>query len=123
MKKSSKTVYYFGIYLFFVSITLMVAPNFFLSNFMLPTTNEVWIRVVGVTVFSIAYYYIVAAKNNYTQLIQATVFVRFFVLFTFSCFVAMKLVSPIFISMGVIDFVAAIWTQIELNKEKKITTS
>lgn len=118
MLQSSKTIYYFGIYLFLVGITLMAAPNFFLSSFQLPPTNEVWIRVVGVLVFSLGYYYVVAAKNNFTPFIQATVYLRFFVLFAFTAFVFMKLVSPILLIMGVIDFLAAIWTQLVLIKEK-----
>lgn len=118
MLQSSKTIYYFGIYLFLVGITLMAAPNFFLSSFQLPPTNEVWIRVVGVLVFSLGYYYVVAAKNNFIPFIQATVYLRFFVLFAFTAFVFMKLVSPILLIMGVIDFLAAIWTQLVLIKEK-----
>lgn len=118
MLQSSKTIYYFGIYLFLVGITLMASPNFFLSTFQLPTTNEVWIRVVGVLVFSLGYYYVVAAKNNFIPFIQATVYLRFFVLFAFSAFVIMKLVSPILLSMSIIDFLAAIWTQLVLIKEK-----
>ena len=57
MTAASKSVYYFGLYLYLTGITLIFIPNLFLSTLGLPETHEVWIRVVGVLAMVIGFYY------------------------------------------------------------------
>ena len=47
MSNTAKSVFVFAIYLFLLGITLLVTPNVLLTLFAYPTTEEVWIRVVG----------------------------------------------------------------------------
>jgi hypothetical protein len=46
MSKSSLSVFVFGLYLAVLGIVLVVAPNFLLGMFFMPSSTEVWIRVV-----------------------------------------------------------------------------
>ena len=66
MSKAAFTVRAFGYYLIVLGITLVAIPNLLLGVFLMPATDEVWIRVVGVLLFNISVYYIYAAKSEAT---------------------------------------------------------
>lgn len=117
MTASAKSVYYFGFYLYVVGITLMIVPNFLLSTVQLPETNEVWIRVVGVLVLSLGYYYQRMGAGNITAMIRHTVAVRIFVFLTFAAFVLANYVLPILLLFGVVDLAGAVWTFMAIKKE------
>jgi hypothetical protein len=90
----------------------MVAPNALLAIFGLPATTEVWIRVVGMLVFLIGYYYIRASRNEKEMIkfYRWTVHARSSVVVFFIIFVAFGLVKPILILFGIVDLLAALWT-------------
>ena len=114
---ASKTVLYFGFYLYVTGITLLVAPNFLLSTFQLPTTEEVWIRVVGVLVTAIGFYYHQIGSKNITAMVPFTVVTRTFVFLSFTVFVLLKFVSPALMLFGVVDLLGAGWTWMALKKK------
>ncbi len=116
MSPVAKSVCYFGFYLYLVGITLIAVPNFLLSTLQIPTTNEVWIRVVGVLVFCIGYYYHKAGQNNINSFFIHTIPTRIFVFAAFVFFALMHYVSPLLIIFGAIDFAGAIWTLMALRK-------
>lgn len=118
MTASAKSVCYFGFYLYVVGITLMAAPNFLLSTLQLPATNEVWIRVVGVLVFCIGYYYHRAGAGNIHAFFIHTVPTRVFVFLSFCAFVLLNYVSPVLILFGAADLAGATWTWFALKKQK-----
>jgi hypothetical protein len=116
MNAAAKSVCYFGYYLYVLGLTLMISPNFLLATFGLPETTEVWIRVIGVLVVAIGFYYHRSGIENNTSLFKLTVPARIFVFLCFCVFVFMKLVAPVFILFGVIDLLGAIWTFVSLRK-------
>ena len=117
MSKTAKTIFYFGIYIILLGLILMVIPNVLLTIFTIPATTEVWIRVVGMLVFLLGYYYIRAARNEegMTKFFRWTVHTRSSVIVFFIIFVALGFVKPILILFGVIDLFGAIWTGITLR--------
>lgn len=118
MTAAAKSVCYFGFYLYVTGLTLIVMPNFLLTTLQLPATNEVWIRVVGVLVFCIGYYYHRAGAGNIHAFLKHTIPTRVFVFLAFSTFVLLKYVSPVLIVFGAVDFAGAVWTWMALKKEK-----
>lgn len=118
MSAAAKSVCYFGFYLYVVGITLIVAPNFLLSTLQLPTTSEVWIRVVGVLTLCIAYYYHRTGAGNISAFFKYTVTARIFVCLAFIAFVLLNYVSPLLIGFGIVDLAGALWTWMALKKEK-----
>lgn len=118
MTASAKSVCYFGYYLYVTGITLMVAPNFLLNALKIPTTNEVWIRVVGVLALALGYYYHRSGAGNLSAFFKFTVHARTFVFLAFCCFVLLNYVSPLLILFGVVDLAGAAWTWMALKKEK-----
>jgi hypothetical protein len=113
---AAKTVLYFGFYLYVVGLTLLVAPDFLLTTFQMPVTEEVWIRVVGVLVTAIGFYYHQIGSKNITPMLPLTVVTRAFVFLSFVVFVLLKFVSPMLIVFGVVDLLGAGWTCMFLKK-------
>ena len=64
MRKSAKTLFIFTIYLILLGTILMVVPNVLLVRITKVTTHEVWIRVVGMMMILLAFYYIQAARSE-----------------------------------------------------------
>ena len=93
--------------------------NLLLSLFKFPETNEVWIRVVGMLVFILGYYYFQASKSEIKKFFQWTVYGRTAVLIFFIVFVLLDFAPAILILFGFIDAVAALWTQLSLLSEKQ----
>ena len=119
MSKAALSMFVFGVYLILLSVILMVIPNALLAIFGLPATTEVWVRVVGMLLFLIAYYYIRASRNEKEMIsfYRWTVHARSSVIVFFIIFVAFGFVKPILILFGVVDLLAAIWTWKALRTE------
>ena len=118
MSNSARSVFVFGLYLAVLGIVLLVAPNFLLGMFFLPSTTEVWIRVVGMLVLLLAFYYTQAARKEMTDFFQWTVYVRSSVIVFFAAFVLLGFSSPPLILCGVVDLLGAIWTGLALRSSK-----
>ena len=58
MSKSARSIFVFSIYMFVLGLILIVIPNVLLNLFTLPETNEVWIRVVGMLILILGFYYL-----------------------------------------------------------------
>ena len=84
----------------------------------LDITRLVWIRVVGILVVILGFYYSTAARNELTPFLRATVIGRFTVLVCFVGFVVLGLAPPVLILFGVIDAVSAAWTGIALGADR-----
>jgi hypothetical protein len=119
MSKSARSVFVFSLYLFVLGIILVVIPNNLLDIFSVPRTNEVWIRVVGMLVLILGFYYFQASRNEIKIFLQWTVYVRIAVLLFFIAFVILGFAPPILILFGFIDAIAALWTQLSLRSEKQ----
>jgi steroid 5-alpha reductase family enzyme len=116
MTAAAKSVFYFGFYLYATGLALIFIPNKLLTAFQLPETTEVWIRVVGVLVLLIGFYYHQMGKQNFKPFYSLTVIARTVVCISFICFVLLKFVSPMIIPFGVIDLLGAVWTFFALKK-------
>jgi hypothetical protein len=73
MSPAARTVQLFGIYIFSVGVILIVIPNVLLGVFGIPSTDEPWIRMLGLVLLHLAGYYLVAARNELTVFFQASV--------------------------------------------------
>ena len=118
MSNSARSVFVFGLYLVVLGIVLVVAPNFLLGMFFMPSTTEVWIRVVGVLVLFMAFYYIQTARKGMTDFFKLTVYTRSSLVIFFAAFVLLGLASPPLILFGVMDLLGAIWTGLALRSAK-----
>jgi hypothetical protein len=120
MSQSAKSVYYFGFYLVFLGLTLLLQPNLLLGMFGLQLTNEVWIRVVGMLALALSVYYIVVGKSDHALFLKVTVIVRYSIIIFFVIFTLAGWVQPVIILFGVVDLLGAAWTYLLLKKEGKL---
>jgi hypothetical protein len=117
MSKAAKSMTVFGGYLLLLGLVLVLSPNTLLRVFRFAPTGEVWIRVVGMLVLVLAYYYWNAAGAGLTSFFRWSVAARSSVLLFFIAFVAAGLAPPTLILFGVIDIAGAAWTALALRAE------
>ena len=121
MSRAAKSVFFFGIYVLLLGAILVVAPNVLLKIFNIPETSEVWIRVVGMLVLIIGYYYVRAAINEegLTKFFRWTIYARSSVVVFFIVFVLLNYIKPTLILFGVFDLAGAIWTALALRSSTR----
>lgn len=115
MSNSARSVFVFGLYLAVLGIVLLVAPNVLLGMLFLPDATDVWVRVVGMLVLFLGFYYGQAARKNLTDFFQWTVYVRTTVIVFFTIFVLLGFANPPLILLAVVDLSGAIWTGLALR--------
>ena len=117
MSQAAKSLFVFGTYLCGLGLILLLVPNLMLQVFGVPPTNEVWIRINGMFVLCLSFYYVQAARNELTIFIRWTVWTRVAVIFFFAAFVLLVSAPKALLLFGVVDLLAAIWTWIALKKD------
>lgn len=123
MSRAAKSILVFGIYLFVLGTTLLVAPNLLLKLFGMPATTEVWIRVLGMVVGLLACYYVLVAREELTSFMRLSVYIRALPILFFVGFVMAEMVTPILILFGAIDLAGAAWTNKALQLDAKHSAS
>ncbi len=119
MQAASRSIRLFGIYILVLGFVLLLIPNEFLDFFGFPVTDEPWIRVVGILVSALGYYYLVAAKNEYLAFFRATVHGRLLLFVAFIALVALGIAKPMLLLFGGIDAAAGFWTWSALRADAK----
>lgn len=110
MSRAATSLFVFAIYLIGLGLILLLVPNFLFGLFGFPATSEIWIRVVGVLLLILAYYYILVSRAEFRPFMVATVYARASVIVFFAAFVLLNLAQPTLILFGAIDLLAAAWT-------------
>ena len=118
MSEAAKSLYIFGIYLAVLGLILLLIPNLILQFFGVPPTVEVWIRLNGMFVICLSFYYLQTARNELTDFIRWTVWTRAAVIFFFAAFVLLVSAPKALLWFGLIDLLAALWTWFALKKDK-----
>jgi len=118
MSKSALSIFVFGLYVAVVGIIMLVVPNFLLKTISRTSTTKVWIRVVGLLLLYLGFYYTQAARKEMTDFFRWTVYTRSTVIVFFATFVLLGFARPPMIMFGVIDLLGAIWTGLALRSPK-----
>jgi hypothetical protein len=117
MTHAAKSLLVFGIYLCGLGLLLLLVPNLILPLFGAPPTNEVWIRINGMLVLCLSFYYVQAARHGLTVFIRWTVWARVAVIIYFAAFVLLVSAPKALLLFGLIDLLAAVWTWLALKKD------
>jgi hypothetical protein len=118
MSRAAKSLFVFGIYLCGLGLTLLLIPNLILQLFGVPPTNEVWIRINGMFVLCLSFYYVQTARNELAIFIRWTVWARIAVIFFFAAFILLVSAPKALLLFGAIDLLAAIWTWRALKRDE-----
>jgi hypothetical protein len=119
MSSSAFSAKVFAVYLFLAGLTLVTVPNLLLSLLQIPSTPDVWIRVVGLVAFMIGVYAWVAASHEFKPFLVASVYTRFVVFVAFTTFALTGLGSPMIILFGLADLAGGIWTYSALRADAR----
>jgi hypothetical protein len=117
MSRSAMSVFVFSIYLYILGFVLVVTPDTLLRIFSFPEADGLWIRVVGMLVIILGFYYSHAARAELRPFFVWTVIGRTSVLLFFIAFVIAGLAPPALILFGAIDFAAAMWTLLAMRSD------
>ena len=117
MSRAGNSLLIFGIYLCGLGALLLLVPNLLLRLFGVPPTSEVWIRIMGMVVLCLSFYYVQAARNELTSFIRWTVWARAAVIIYFAAFVLLVSAPRALLIFGLIDLLAATWTWVALKKD------
>lgn len=115
MNNATTSIRVFAIYLLILGPLLVLAPALVLGLFGIPLPSDVWIRVVGVLVVALGYYYLKAAHAGLVPFYRATVAARVFVFASFLAFALLGLAPPTLVLFGSIDLAGAAWTALGLR--------
>ena len=115
MSRAARSLFVFGVYLVVLGLLLLLFPNLLLRVFGVPPTKEIWIRVNGMFVLCLAYYYIQTARHGLTTFIRWTVWGRAVVILFFAAFVLLAGAPRALLLFGLVDLLSAVWTFIALQ--------
>jgi len=110
MSPAARSMFVFSLYMFFVGLVLLIAPNLLLGIFGFPLAQDVWIRVVGLLAFLLGFYYLQAARAELRIFFTWTIPTRICVFVVFLAFVLMRMAAPALVIFGLVDLCAALWT-------------
>ncbi|HEY0545576.1 MAG TPA: hypothetical protein VGC91_09390 [Pyrinomonadaceae bacterium] len=111
-------MFVFGIYVCGLGLTLLLVPNLILQVFGVPPTREVWIRINGMFVLCLSFYYVQAARNELTIFIRWTIWTRVAVIIYLAAFILLASAPKVLLLFGLIDLLSAIWTWLALKKDE-----
>ena len=119
MSPSAQSIFFFGLYLFLLGILLVFLPNAVLGLVEIPPTNEVWIRLAGMLLLILGFFYVQAGRHNLVPFFQWTLVTRgvafFFVLGFWLC----GYISWLILAFWLGDLAGMIWTWTALRREKQ----
>lgn len=120
MSKSATSVFAAGVYHAVLGAVLVIDPNFLLNLLGFPVTSEIWVRVVGMTLFALAFYDIRAAQSEMVDFFRWTVLARLPAMVCFALFVLVGFAKPAFMVFGVVELLGALWTALALRSPKAV---
>lgn len=115
---ATMTIRAFGYYLLAQGLTLLLAPNILLGFAHLPATNEPWIRLLGIALLALSWYYLMAAKSQLIPFYAWTVQVRIAQFIIFLGLILFAHISPIFLAFSGFELLTALWTAWALRREQ-----
>ncbi len=118
MSKAAKSVFVFGIYILVVGTTLMIMPNTLLDLSGLELATDVWVRITGMLIAILGFYYTLCAKQEITYFFKLSVIGRIVPSVVFTIFVLLGFANWQLILFSTIDISCAIWTAMALRSSK-----
>ena len=116
MSRAAKSVLAFAGYMLLLGASLALAPDAMLAFFAIPPAPEPWVRLLGVLVLCLAYYYVEAARRESGWFMRACVHGRAFVAACIVALIALGLAPVQLLLFATIDAAGALWTRIALRR-------
>ncbi len=121
MNQSTLSMLVFAIYMAILSIAFVLIPAPFVTFFGFATPDPLWIRIFGVVLGILAFYYLMAIREQAFRFYYWTSLGRLALLPAFAVFVAAGIAPWIALLFGLFESGCAIWTGIALRREGVLT--
>lgn len=119
MSNSSISVIVFGFYMLGQGLILFFAPNFLMNLFEMPTALDHWVRVVGIALIVLAFYYIQASLLDLRKFFKLTLVGRTIQLVLFFLLVAIYQAPILLIGFATLEFFSGVWTFLALRADER----
>lgn len=118
MSASAKSIFYFGIYLALIGFLLIFAPNLLLPLLGVAETREIWIRLAGMLLVFLGFFYTQSARAGFTPFFRWTLLTRFLAFFFVLAFVVWGGAPWVMLVFWLGDLAGALWTLWALRQER-----
>jgi len=108
-------------FLLITGLQLVFVPNMLLEMFGFETTTEVWVKVLGVVVLALCVLYAGILLHGNEEVIRFSVYARSTAVVGFILLVLTGMAKANLIAFAGIDLVTAIWTWLELGRNRQNT--
>jgi hypothetical protein len=119
MSRTAASVFYFGLYIALLGGLLVAVPNLLLGLVSIPPTNEVWIRLTGMLLIILGFFYAQAARHEIKEFFKWTLVTRSLAGFFVIAFVLTGMASPVIVLFWLGDVAGICWTIWALKADGK----
>jgi hypothetical protein len=120
MNKIAQSIFIFGLYMLGEGAILLLFPNLLLNLIDMPQTSEVWIRVAGLALCVLGYYYVRAARINLKEFFVWTVHMRLIQFVVIAGLVGFSIGPPAILMFSGVELASGVWTWLVLKKYEKV---
>ena len=121
MSKTARTMVIYGWYvILFLALPFLLVPQLILPIAGMAAPTDVWVRVLGMTVLFLGFYYIQFGRLELTQFFRYSVVARLLVPVFFLAFVLLGLAPPVLLAFTIPDIIFACWTALSLRGEAPV---
>jgi hypothetical protein len=117
MTRSAQSVFYFGLYIALLGVLLIFFPNTLLGLVNVPPTDEVWIRLAGMLLLFMGFFYAQAGRHNLVPFFKWTLVTRGIAFFFVLGFWLGGFVSWVILAFWLGDCAGLLWTWLTLRAE------
>ncbi len=112
-------MFLFGWYVVFDGLVLMTIPGVALDLFGLEDEGTGWLRIMGMVVTFLGWYYVNLAKMGVTPFFRLTTATRLSVPLFMAVFWAAGWIPGVVMAFGLGDFAGGLWTVLALRHEDR----
>jgi hypothetical protein len=106
-----------AVYLACLSVALVFFPGAFMDVLGTRVDGDAWIRIAGSLLAALAFYYLMAVREQDRKFFRWTVYGRVPVIVFFAALVAWGVAPPLLLVFGIIESAGGIWTALAVRNE------
>jgi len=116
MSKKAVSVFVFGIYYLMSGLSYLTMPDLTLSILGFPVEGTLYLRIAGIVMGIVGYFYIQTARQELDPFFHLTVHTRSAAFVLLVALVVLGLAQPMLALFGFVDLLGAIWTWLVMRK-------